>query len=524
MAWVVIAWIATTVLLLGKVLVSLRRFIVRKRKIQEHGCRPPLAIPQLDPIFGLDIVLKLFRSLKEDRRNVSLLEQFRTYGNTFQSTSVGRTNISTIELQNLQSVFSTDFSSWGVEPMRLFAFEPFVGRGIMCSDGAFWEHSRALIKPTFTRTQIADLHLSTYKAHVQRLIDVIPKDGSTVDLQPLFARLALDSSTDFLFGESVKTLGQNDISDTAKLFLEAYNYGQRGVGRRIQLPHFNILTRDKAFWNACSVAHEFVDRHIQRALLSIKDGDSAKLSPGRYILAHELLRETNNLHDIRNQLLNVFLPAHEAAGVALTNIFFNLARNPSVYSKLRNEILAMSDIVMNATFEDLKSLKYLQYVISETFRLNPTIGTNTRMALRDTILPTGGGHPGTSNLPIFVRKGDVVTFGFYALHRRQDVFGEDADIFRPERWETLRPAHWSYLPFGGGPRVCPGQQLALTEIGYCVVQFVKVFETIENRDTVLDFVEHYKITTESKNGAKVALTPSKLILEDAQEAHNGKQG
>ncbi|KAL8900434.1 MAG: hypothetical protein Q9192_001066 [Flavoplaca navasiana] len=479
-----------------------------QRQSRLHGCKSPPGLPQIDPVFGLDLLLTRLISFRANRRNVSLLEHFRRYGNTFQSKTFGQTTIFTIEPRNLQSVFSTNFSSWGVEPMRLFAFEPFVGKGIMCSDGAFWEHSRALIKPTFARTQIADLHLDAFGIHVQRLIDLIPKDGSTFDLQPLFARLALDSSTEFLFGESVEALDPDITSSTAKSFLAAYDYGQSGVGRRILLPQFNFLTIDRRFWEACKTAHDFVDRQIQKALLLSSQEKHNGNNPGRYILTHELLRETGNLLDIRHQLLNIFLPAHEAIGVALTNIYFNLARHPLIYSKLRKEILDANLSPRDMTFERLKSLRYLQFVISETFRLNPTIGTNSRMALKDTILPTGGGSSGYGTSPILVRKGDIVVFGFYALHRMPSIFGDDVDVFRPERWETLRPAHWSYLPFGGGLRVCPGQQLALTEIGYCLVRLMRVFERVENRDPVTDFVEHYKITTESKNGAKVAVMPS----------------
>ena len=485
-----------------------RKFFERTNTTRKHDCRQPPSIPQRDPILGLDLVLRLYQSMWEDRRNISLIEQFDRYGNTFRSKPWGKTRICTIEPKNLQSVFATDFSSWGVEPMRLFGFEPFVGKGIMCTDGPFWEHSRALIKPTFARAQIADLHLGAYAAHVRRLIESLPKDGSTVDLQPLFARLALDSSTEFLFGESVGSLRPDTVSDAAKSFLEAYNYGQQVVGRRIQLPHWNVLTRDRKFRQSCQIAHDFVDGHIQKALL---DGQKTKTGDGeleRYILVRELLKETDDLEDIRNQLLNVFLPAHEATGVALTNVFFNLARNPAIYFKLRHEICEMRRGDEGLTFEQLKSLKYLQQVISETFRLNPAIGTNTRMALRDTLLPTGGGSSGYGTSSIFVQKGEVVTFSFYALHRRRDLFGDDANAFRPERWESLRPAHWSYLPFGGGPRVCPGQQLALTEIGYSVVKIVQAFPRIENRDAVMKFIEHYKITTESKNGAKVALLDS----------------
>ena len=509
--------IAVVLCLLFYVISFLSQQVRPCRTIKKHGCLPPPSIRQRDPIFGLDTLLQLVRALQENRRNKSIRQLFSTYGHTFQSTSwLSSTRIYTIEPKNLQAVFTADFSSWGVQPMRLFAFEPFVGKGIMGTDGSFWEHSRSLIKPTFTKANIADLHLAAYEVHVQHLLGLIPKNGATVDLQPLFARLALDASTEFLFGESVGSLSPRTVSKDAQSFLDAYNYGQMVVGRRLQMPKWNILTRDKRFWGSCRIAHEFVDAYIAKGVRLCNndkqnDGVQTRAGPQPYVLAHELIKESGESPEgIRNQLLNVFLPAHEAAGVALTNIFFNLARHPEVYAKLRQAILSAE--VRDGTrwtFERLKSLRYLQYVISETFRLNPAIGTNTRMALRDTVLPTGGGSPdGYGKSPVFVRKGSVITFSFYALHRRTDLFGEDANLFRPERWASLRPAHWSYVTFGGGPRVCPGQQLALTEVGYTIVKMLKAFERIENRDPVEEFVEVYKITTDSKNGTKVALIPS----------------
>ena len=70
--------------------------------------------------------------------------------------------------------------------------------------------------------------------------------------------------------------------------------------------------------------------------------------------------------------------------------------------------------------------------------------------MRDTTLPVGGGADGKS--PIFVKKGQQVNYQVYVMHRRKDIYGPDADEFKPERWETLRPS-WQYLPFNGGPRI-----------------------------------------------------------------------
>lgn len=97
-------------------------------------------------------------------------------------------------------------------------------------------------------------------------------------------------------------------------------------------------------------------------------------------------------------------------------------------------------------------------------RLYPSVPVNTRTAHRTTVLPTGGGPDGSS--PVIIRKGENVAFCVYAMHRREDLYGKDAEQFRPERWEEDLPlfqddvtAAWGYLPFNGGPRVCLGRML-----------------------------------------------------------------
>lgn len=69
-------------------------------------------------------------------------------------------------------------------------------------------------------------------------------------------------------------------------------------------------------------------------------------------------------------------------------------------------------------------------------RLYPIVPTTSRVAIRDTVLPRGGGPDEKS--PTMVKKGDLVQWSSYVLHRRTDIYGEDADQFRPERWEKLR--------------------------------------------------------------------------------------
>lgn len=69
----------------------------------------------------------------------------------------------------------------------------------------------------------------------------------------------------------------------------------------------------------------------------------------------------------------------------------------------------------------------------------------------------------------------------WGVHQDPDIWGADAAVFRPERWEKLKPV-WTYIPFMGGPRTCPAQQMVLTQEVYVLVGIVKEFASIENKD------------------------------------------
>lgn len=132
----------------------------------------------------------------------------------------------------------------------------------------------------------------------------------------------------------------------------------------------------------------------------------------------------------------------------------------------------------------MRSPRYTEIIQANTdpvsgLRLYPPVPLNNREAIRTTILPTGGGPDGTS--PVLVRKGEMVVFSQYVNCRATNLYGEDANDFRPERWETgeLSNIGWAYFPFNGGPRQCLGEDFALMEISYTVVRLLQEFPVIQ---------------------------------------------
>ncbi|KAH7092270.1 cytochrome P450 alkane hydroxylase-like protein [Paraphoma chrysanthemicola] len=458
------------------------------------GCAAPKTLPSRDPLFGIDTVVSTFKSIKNHCRMRTAQKQTHLYGHTFQSFPFGRRVVMTVSPRNVQTVLSLEHEKFGVGPIRRPA-EAMVGKGIISNDGKVWEHGRSMIRPAFARSQIADRGM--FERHVGRLIALLPQDNSVVDLQPLFDKLILDASSEFIFGESFDSLLPDSPIDSQK-FMDAFNTAQKGVGIRVILGKMKFLImRDRKFQESCDIIKQYTRRHVDRAL--DRREERKKDNARKTVLVYELAEETTDRSDLTSQLLNVFFAGRDTPAVALTNLFFLLARHPKVWKRCKEEAQGLDKD--DLSFEKLKSLRYIQHVINEAMRLLPPVAAQTRTCLTATTLPTGGGLSG--NLPVYVVPGDTIAINFFTLHRDPSIFGPDPEAFRPERWTQVRPT-WEFLPFGGGARHCPAQQLALFWVAYTFVRMLLGYNEIKNEDEVEEYVENMKLNMESHNGAKVS--------------------
>jgi cytochrome P450 len=135
------------------------------------------------------------------------------------------------------------------------------------------------------------------------------------------------------------------------------------VGIRVLLGKMKfLLFRDREFEQSCKLIKDYTQRHIDRALKQQVKSDGTK-AQRTVILVNELAKETTDRAELCSQLLNVFFAGRDTPAVALTNIFFLLARHPRVWHKCKAEVegLRKEDL----SFERLKSLRYIQHVINE---------------------------------------------------------------------------------------------------------------------------------------------------------------
>ena len=158
---------------------------------RQHVCKPARHYPNWDTFLGIDLFVRFRRADYHGNRSEASVELHKQYGRTIEMKAFGPAYILTAEPQNIQAIAATKFNDFGVGPRRGDIGAPFLDRGVFTEDGDFWKYSRALIRPTFSRNEIADL--GNFERHVGRFLALIPRDSRTFDLQPLAKRLVSGS-------------------------------------------------------------------------------------------------------------------------------------------------------------------------------------------------------------------------------------------------------------------------------------------------------------------------------------------
>lgn len=169
----------------------------------------------------------------------------------------------------------------------------------------------------------------------------------------------------------------------------------------------------------------------------------------------------------------------ETTAISLSAIFYNLVKHPRVYSALMSELDTAASTGKIAprsnckvSWSEAQQLPYLDACIQESFRLHPAAGL-----MLERIVPAQG----ITIVDTFVPGGTIVGCNAWVLHRRPEIFGEDVDVFRPERWleaspEKLREMRATMFQFGAGARTCLGRNISLLEVYKLVPAFLRNFE------------------------------------------------
>ncbi|CAG7562091.1 unnamed protein product [Fusarium equiseti] len=471
---------------------ALETYFRRWRLAQAQGCQDAASkVPVKDPIVGFDFLYKVIFGEAPERYLDSTWQAFKQMGTTYIERRWSWQCVYTCDPQNVKQILATACEDFDLPEFRTSVIGNVFGQGIFVLSGHTWKHARQILRQSFRKDNPAPF-LETLERNFQAFSKHVPIDGSEVDLQPLFLALTMDVSTEFFMGHSTNMLSETADHTREQRFVDDYMICSEEIIQQMQLGPLHRLKFSFAAKRAKKRVYEYLYTFIEESLNRPKEG-----SEGTFLT--DMMAVVDDRKGLSDHILHILLASRDTTSSLLSNLFFFLAKNPRIYTKLRDEVTKVAG-QEPPTVSQLKEMTYLKWCVNESLRLHPVIPTNARVAVRDTTIPRGGGADGQS--PLFISKGTAMFYNVYAMHRNEAIFGPEPEEFVPERWQDLRPG-WGYLPFNGGARACIGQQYALLETHYVVTRMAQTYSQLESRDDQ-EWMELYTLALCSKNGTRVA--------------------
>ena len=197
--------------------------------------------------------------------------------------------------------------------VRHGVFAPLLGLGIFTQEGSAWKHSRELLRKQFIRTQYRNL--DHFRDHVDNLLARMPDVRGSVDLQPLFFMLTLDTTAALLLGRSIHSLKANVDEDHANdTFAKSWDIAQGGLAKRFRLAPWHFFYNPLGFRRACRAVHRFIDEYIEQREFD-KQVEGAPFSES---FVDQLAQESESVASLRYQLLNILLAGRDTTACCLS--------------------------------------------------------------------------------------------------------------------------------------------------------------------------------------------------------------
>jgi cytochrome P450 len=347
---------------------------------------------------------------------------------------------------------------------------PLLGDGLLNSEGEQHRQRRRLVAPAFAHQRVSK-YAEVMSEHALAAQSAW-RDGQRIDAAQAMMRLTL--------GIVGRTLFDVDLLDRADTLGADITTLQTWVIRQMRVPF--PLPRLRTPVAA-------LDRLNETIYGLIRDRRASGLDKGD-LLSMLLLSQDEETgrhltdEQVRDEAMTLFVAGHETTAQAMAWSWYLLAQHPKQFERLRDE-----------------GMPYALRVMKESMRLYPPAYVIARSALRDTSV---GGFP--------IRNGDLVMIAPWLFHRDPRLFEDplrfDPDRFLPEREAAL--PRFAYMPFGGGKRICIGNQFALME-GQIILSTIARHVSMELTSRRPPGLQPF-ITLRPKNGVQVRIRRSAPAL------------
>jgi cytochrome P450 family 4 len=358
-------------------------------------------------------------------------------------------------------------------------FHPWLGTGLLTSDGHKWKKHRRVLTPAF-HFQILEQFLEVFESCGNKIVKIFESEvgKESIDIYPYVTLCTLDIICESIMGININAQDNSD-SDYVRSVKNMCRIVIERSMSPLQMYDFlfpltkNYYTQKKSLKILHKQTNEVIYARIKelenQKQLIMNGHDSKKKKPFLDLLLQTQIDGKPLTHEeIREEVDTFMFEGHDTTASAISFTLYCLANHPDVQQKAYQEqqIIFQDKETDTATYADLQNMKYLEKVIKESLRLYPSVPiygreTNEEVQFDDnTYLP----------------KGDTILIFAFGIHRDPKHF-EEPETFNPERFENADGKFpYAYIPFSAGPRNCIGQKFAMLEMKSTISKILRKYE------------------------------------------------
>ena len=348
--------------------------------------------------------------------------------------------------------------------------------GVFSAEGEDWQRQRRMVMAGFSPSNVR-AYFPSLLAVTQRLHkrwQQAAASGTSIALQPDLMRFTVDAISGLAFGIEVNTLESDD--DIIQQHLDKiFPALQRRIFSIIPYWRFVRLPADRALDRSAAAIQTAISEFIVQARARLQADPSRRENPPNLleamIVAADQADSGLSDNDVAGNVRTMLLAGEDTTANTLAWMIYLLQQNPACLARAREEVRRVAPDLATLTPEKMASLDYLEACAQETMRLKPVAPTLPVEANVDTVV-------GDIAVP-----RNTLVWNLLRVDTADDRYFPNAAQFQPERWlEAAEQGNVATsqkrvsMPFGSGPRVCPGRYLALLEIKMAMAMLLGQFE------------------------------------------------
>lgn len=409
-----------------------------------------------------------------------------------------------VYLRDLKDIEKLLTSSANIRKSVNYSFlKPWLGQGLINSEGETWQFHRKLITPSF-HFKILEVFLETMSNKAEILSSILDEKvgEGCFNIEPYIANYSLDIITETAMSSSIDAqYKKSNFVDCIKSLTEII------IIRSVRIwYHFSFLFYLSSYGWVEKKSISYVNNFI-KSIMDSKRNDKAankeqskKEEPSdigakKKLALLDLLFEVQSKNpkftdkEILDEVNTFMFAGHDTTTSGISFVLYLLSVHQDVQERVFNELLdTFGD--RKPTYQDLMGLKYLERVIKESLRLYPSVPYIGRRLKEDLQISTGHTLPEFCDTAIFI----------YNHHRNPENWSDpekfDPDRFLAENSEGRHP--YAYIPFSAGSRNCIGQKFAMLEIMLTVSHLLRRFKLIIEPGFIVHPISHIVLRPDEK--------------------------